>query len=80
MGMGEYIAWYEYEGDTAVRQVEYDNGRWLSSRDDYHAGHGIGLADVPFSSLALEAFESVSADEFETAWQEADRSRSENIS
>ena len=63
--------WIEFGGDQPVRQVERYGGRWFSSRHDHHPGLGPGLVDQPLSEFELDPQDEISAEEFESAWEEA---------
>jgi len=67
----------EYDGELPKRQVEVYGERWLSSRREYHPGVGPGLTDIALSenlsSGGLGPQWEISAEEFEAAWEEADK-------
>lgn len=69
--LGEGIAYLEFDGEWALRQVEIYGDRWFDSRTDYHPEIGPGLVDQPFTDLGITDDEEISAEEFERVWQEA---------
>ena len=68
--IGDGMAYYEVDSQSgyALRQVDVINGRCYSSRELYHPGIGIGLADQPFTADDLSQAEKVRPDEFEALW------------
>jgi hypothetical protein len=67
--------WIEFEGEQPTRQVERYGDEWFSSRDAYEPGKGGGLADQPLSEVDLGPENEISAEEFESAWDEPARKR-----
>jgi hypothetical protein len=70
-GLGSGIAYFEFDGEIATRQVEKYSDRWFSSSKDYHPELGPGLTDRGFSEMGLGPEYEISQDEFEAAWNEA---------
>ncbi len=73
--LGVGVAWFEFEGDIPLRQVERYGARWYDSRSEYHADLGPGLADQPPHVLGLGVKDEIDADEFEEAWSAATNAR-----
>ena len=67
----EADVWYEFDGQTPVRQVTRVGERWLSSLDDNDPDVGPLLTDQPLQPGEFEADEESSAEEFEQAWAKA---------
>ena len=73
IGLGYGVAYMEFEGEWAIRQVEIYGEQWFCSLQDYHPELGPGLVDQPFSVLELQPEHEVSEAEFLAVWQEAIR-------
>jgi len=71
LGIG--IAYFEFDGEWATRQVEKYQERWFCSTQDYHPEIGPGLIDQPLSQLDFEPEHEISEGEFEQAWEEAQK-------
>lgn len=48
---GEGVAFMEFDGDIATRQVEIYGDRWFDSRKRYHDGIGPSLCDQPLFEM-----------------------------
>ncbi len=70
IGLGPGVAYVEFDGEWATRQVEIYGERWLSSLDSYHDDIGPGLVDQPLSLLGFEPEHEISQAEFEEIWAE----------
>ena len=70
-GFGPGTAWFEFDGDLPVRQVERYGDRWFDSRTEYHDELGPGLTDQTPSGLGLGAEDVINRAEFEAAWSAA---------
>ncbi|MFN6465092.1 MAG: hypothetical protein RMZ41_025175 [Nostoc sp. DedVER02] len=70
LGMG--IAYLEFDGDSASRQVEIYGDKWFLSNRVYHTQTGgIALCDQPLSETGLGREHEISQSEFELVWSEA---------
>jgi hypothetical protein len=69
------VAWFEFDGNVPLRQVERYGDRWYDSRTDYHADLGPGLTDQSPDVLGLSVKDEINADEFERAWSAATEGR-----
>jgi hypothetical protein len=74
--LGSGTGYLEFEDEWAVRQVEIFGGRWFCSNKEYHPEIGLGLCDQPFSALDLGPDEEITKEEFDAAWDEAQRRES----
>jgi O-acetyl-ADP-ribose deacetylase (regulator of RNase III) len=66
--LGTGLAWTEFEGEYAVRQVENYGRRWFCSVRDWDPEVGITLSEGRLSELDLSWSQDIAADEFEAAW------------
>jgi hypothetical protein len=66
LGLG--VAYIEFDGDRATRQVENYGEKWFCSDKDFHSGIGPALCDQPLSELGLNLTDEISPDEFERVW------------
>jgi hypothetical protein len=71
--LGEGVAYLEFDGELAQRQVEIYGDRWFDSRTEYHPEIGPGLVDQPLSEIGLADEDEIPAEEFERVWREAMR-------
>ena len=69
VGSGEIYT--EFNGEIAVRQVEIYNGKYYSSRSEYHEGIGLGLYDGLLSELDMSDSVEISAEEFDLIWEKS---------
>jgi len=69
--LGVGLSFFEFDGERAVRQVEIYGEQWFDSRTAHHPEIGPGLVDQPLFDLGMLEEEEISAEEFETVWQEA---------
>jgi hypothetical protein len=69
--LGKGVAYFEFAGEWATRQVEVYGDRWFCSLDAYHPELGPGLIDQPLAQLGMGAEHELSADEFERVWAKA---------
>ncbi|MEH1820911.1 MAG: hypothetical protein V7L31_17840 [Nostoc sp.] len=70
LGMG--IAYIEFDGDWASRQVEIYGDKWFLSNTVYHPEtRGMALCDQPLSETCLGTEHEISESEFELVWSEA---------
>jgi hypothetical protein len=69
MGLG--VAYLEFDGEWATRQVEIYGERWFCSTKKYHPAIGPGLSDQPFSVLVLGPEHEITGEEFEVIWEKA---------
>jgi hypothetical protein len=67
-GLGKGVAYFEFVGEWATRQVEVYGDRWFCSLDDYYAELGPGLIDQPLAGLGMGPEHEISAGEFERVW------------
>ena len=65
--LGEGMAYLEFDGERASRQVEVYGDRWLRADE----AHNEWLADQPLEVVGLSAEHEISSQEFERIWQEA---------
>jgi hypothetical protein len=66
--LGTGVAYFEFDGDVPLRQVERYGDDWFDSRAEYHAELGPGLVDQPPHVLGLGVDDEITAEEFERAW------------
>lgn len=71
--LGTGIAYFEFEDEWAVRQVEIYGERWFCSTEDYHTEIGPGLCDQPLSVVGLRQEDEISRQEFEVIWDESQK-------
>ncbi|WP_392533490.1 hypothetical protein [Nostoc sp. C117] len=70
LGIG--IAYLEFDGDSASRQVEIYGDKWFLSNRVYHLETGgMSLCDQPLSEADLGIQHKISQSEFELIWSEA---------
>lgn len=69
--LGEGVAYIEFDGEWATRQVEIYGDRWFDSRTAFHDEIGPGLCDQPLSEMGMLDEEEITAEEFERIWAEA---------
>lgn len=69
LGIG--VAYMEFDGDYATRQVENYGEKWFRSDQDFHPGIGPALCDQPLSELGLGLADQISQEEFEKVWVRA---------
>jgi hypothetical protein len=67
--LGRGVAYFEFDGDIPLRQVERYGERWYDSRTDYHPELGPGLVDQPPHVLGLTEENEIDEAEFEEAWR-----------
>jgi hypothetical protein len=70
--LGEGVAYFEFQGEWATRQVEVYGEHWVSSRDE-QGPIGPNLCDQPLSELELLDEEQITKEEFEVAWTRSGR-------
>ncbi len=70
--LGAGTIYSEFEGESAIRQVENYGETWLSSRQEYNEGVGLGLYDGKLSDLDLSDTVEIEKQEFEEVWAKAD--------
>jgi hypothetical protein len=63
--LGTGVAYLEFDGEWAVRQIERYNNRWFCSKKEYHPEIGPTLADQPLSELELKPKDEIASEEFE---------------
>lgn len=66
--LGTGLAWTEFEGEYALRQVENYGSRWFCSVRDWDPDVGITLSEGRLSELDLSWSADIGADEFEAVW------------
>ena len=71
--LGTGFVYFEFDGETATRQVEMYKDRWFYADNpkQYFDEIGPGLVDQPLSELELTADQEITKEEFEEAWEEA---------
>lgn len=69
--LGTGVAYFEFDGEWAIRQVEVYGDRWFDSRTPFHTEVGPGLIDQPLDVLDMRDEHEITAEEFETTWHEA---------
>ena len=67
--LGEGMAYLEFNGEWACRQVEVYGNQWRCADE----AHDEWLADQPLEVVGLGAEHEISAEEFERIWREAMR-------
>lgn len=70
-GVGPGSIWTEFCDEEPTRQVECYEGRWFSSRQEYHDDLGPALAEGPLPKMDYGPEDEVTVEEFERAWQAA---------
>jgi hypothetical protein len=73
--LGEGTAYFEFDGEWAIRQVENYGDRWFYSSKSYHQEIGPALCDQPLSELGLGPEHEISKESFEQAWDRAKRGK-----
>jgi hypothetical protein len=69
VGLG--VAYLEFDGEWATRQVEIYGDCWFCSMKAYHPEIGPALIDQPFSVLELQPEQEITSEEFEVIWEKA---------
>ena len=67
---GEGFAYYEFIGETCMRQVEEVGANWRAFERDF-SRRNPDLCDQPLSVVKFTPDEEISRDEFEAVWKQA---------